>query len=170
MSRSLGAASFTFFVKVRGSLWLRKYRAIRASSSALKHQFAFACIPRQRCRALKLRARLCKSTKSSEQIPAYARQEVIALKRSVREQSIDDLQACRWTKSHGNRYGAIQFHNGRRRQEMKCLVQRHDSRPVRIFRSTRAGVTCGDRGLQSVRSKSASELFCATERGEASMN
>src|SRR5258708_36668873 len=101
---------------------VRKYCAIRARSSAFKHQFAFARITRERCRALKLRTRLGKAAKPSQQIPAHARQEVIARKRSFREQRINDFEACGGTKSHGNRYAAIQVHTERGGDSIKCPV------------------------------------------------
>ncbi len=56
---------------------LRRWRALGATGGTRKQQFALTCIVRERCRALKLPARLAQAAEPDQQVAAHAGQEVI---------------------------------------------------------------------------------------------
>jgi hypothetical protein len=85
-------------------------------------------------RALELGAGLFESAELLEQVRSRAGQQVVASKRMLFGQRIEDRQPGRWSFGHRNGHGAIELHDGGRRDGIQLAVQRRDPRPVRLDR------------------------------------
>src|SRR5439155_512472 len=139
-------------------------------SGALDEQLTLAGVAGERGRALELRASFAEAAELLEEVPAHARQEVVALERRLRPQPVHELEARGGTESHRDRHRTIQLHDGGWRELGERIVERRDARPVRLRGGTRSRVAGGDRGLQRVRAERAAELLGPLECGETTMD
>src|SRR5438105_3277953 len=110
------------------------------------------------------------SSELDEEIAAHARQEMVALERTLRLQPIDELEAHGWTERHRQRDRSVQLHDGGRRELRERIVERADAHPVRLRRGASACVTGGDGSLQGVGPERPAERLGALERGETTAN
>src|SRR6185437_4584281 len=88
-------------------LWFQRTRG-----GAIQQEFALACVLREGCGALELRACLVEAAELGEEVAAHTRQEVVALKRWLRSQRIDQFQARCRAGRHGDRDRTVQLHDG----------------------------------------------------------
>src|SRR5216684_165924 len=152
------------------SLWTGLRRPCCAGLGAIEEEFAFACVARERCGALELRPCLGEAAELEKKIAADAGQEVVGLERRLRGERVNELETRCRTECHGEGDRAIQLDDRRRHSLGERVVERGDALPVRFRGSTRASVTCGDGGLQSVRAAGATQLFGVLKGGETSMD
>src|ERR1051325_9975575 len=134
-----------FVVRESGLLSIVGRRSHGAGGGALQKERALAGVARERGGALELRARLAEAAKLEEQVTPNARQEVVGLERGFRRQRIGDLEPRCRPECHPDRDGAIQLHDGGRCELGEPIVERHDARPVRLFRRAGPRMTPGDR-------------------------
>src|SRR5258706_6661250 len=114
-----------------------------ARSGALEEQLAFACVARERRRALELRTCLAEAAELGEKVAPHARQSVVSLERRLRGQSVDQFEARCRTERHPERHCAIQLNDGRWRELGEHIVERRDTPPVSLRRRAHSRVTGG---------------------------
>src|ERR1700688_5028931 len=92
---------------------------------------------------------------------------MVGLQRGLLSESLNDFESGRGTEGHRDSNGAIEFDDRRWRVFEELLVKRRDARPVGVRSDSCSRVTCGDGGLQGVRSGCAAELLGTLQRSEA---
>jgi len=76
------------------------------------------------------------SARASSRRPSFTRRsprtrpEMVVLESRLGGERIDERQPFRRTEGHGDRYRAVQLHDGRRRDLRERVVERSDARPV----------------------------------------
>jgi hypothetical protein len=103
-----------------------------ASSGAGQQVGALACVGSHRRRALKFGVRLIAPAEPLEQIPAHARQQVIAAQRGFAGQRVHDRQPGGWPVGHRYGDGAVELDHRRRRERRKDAVEGSDANPVGV--------------------------------------
>src|SRR5260370_15989588 len=146
----------------------RRRRATGTFGGALEEQLALPSVSRERCGALELLPRLVEAAELCQKIAAHAGQEVVALKRRLRSQPIDELETGGWTERHPERDRAVELHHRGWRNLGERLVQAGHACPVRLRPSTRERMTGRDRGLQCIGALFPAERLGTLERGETS--
>ena len=121
-------------------------------------------------RELELGACLLVAAELREQVAAHARQEVVALKRSVNDQLVHQLESGGRAERHPHGNGSVQLHDRRPAELEETVVERHDPRPVGFLHAPRPRVAGRDRRLKRVRAKRTAELFGPLQRGQATLD
>jgi hypothetical protein len=134
---------------------------------AFEEQVAFASVAGEGCCAGELDAGFLDAAEFVEEFAADAGEEVVVLEGGFGYESVYDIEAGCGAECHGDRYGAIELHDGRRCELGERIVKGCDASPVGFVRGAGAGVAGGDGGLKGVGTVSAAQLFGMIERGEA---
>src|SRR5258705_1480776 len=155
---------------MKTSSTFRRSKLPGALGRTLGENLSLTRVARQGCRVLEFAARLVEAAELTEQVSAYARQQVVLRERGLSPEPVDDLEGRRGPAGHAHGDRAIELHDGRRQSAAELLVEDRDPLPVRLFDRRRPSVARGDRGLEGVRAGRAAERLRARERFEAAAN
>jgi hypothetical protein len=95
---------------------------------------------------------------------------MVAPKRRIITHGVDELEASRWTGSHGHGNRSIQLNNSRRRHFREFGVESRDPCPVGIFGSGGPRMAGGDRRLDRLGAALQAQVLGPIKRRKSSVD